>query len=396
MFGILRPCGPVSRQVGRWKRILKNFLKALTYKTGKQLVLKSPPHTGRVKVLKDMFPEAKFIHIIRDPYVVFSSTTNMWKAMYKSHGLQRPTYEGLEEQVFQNYLRLHARLEEAKAILEPRQYFSLKYEDLIRDPEGQMRAVYEHFQMSGFDEYLPRLRRLPRRAARHETNRYQLDERQRGGDQPPLGQNHCTIWVCPTRWSRYSRWVTSGTRYRPYQGCDGFHRTSVVDRPGVRPRFHWSLSLLSSDSLAAHARTGPMLFVHAGAAAVIFTGGTLVDWLVFAAMIPFRGFFITVAFHRYFSHRSFKTSRVTQFVMAFFGAGNIQNGALWWAAHHRQHHLHSDEAADPHSPVQRGFWWAHMGWLFSTLDEPEWDKVRDLTRYPELVWLDASGCCPAS
>ena len=139
--------------------------KRLTYKTGKQLVLKSPPHTGRVKVLKDMFPEAKFIHIVRDPYVVFASTINMWKAMYKSHGLQRPTYEGLEEQVFQNYLRLHARLEEAKAILEPRQYFSLKYEDLIRDPEGQCGAVYDHFQMSGFDEYLPRLCALPRRAA---------------------------------------------------------------------------------------------------------------------------------------------------------------------------------------------------------------------------------------
>ena len=135
-------------------------------------------------------------------------------------------------------------------------------------------------------------------------------------------------------------------------------------------------------------RTGPMLLVHVGALASIFTGASLWDWLVFAGMIPFRGFFITVAFHRYFSHRSFKTSRLFQFVMAFFGAGNIQNGALWWAAHHRQHHLHSDDPADPHSPVQKGFWWSHMGWLFATLDEPNLIKVRDLSRYPELVWLE--------
>ena len=162
--------------LNRWKRTLKNFLKALTYKTGKQLVLKSPPHTARVKILKDMFPRAKFIHIVRDPQVVFASTVNMWKAMFRSHGLQRPTFAGLEEMVFDNFLRLHARLEEAKAVLDSDQFFDLKYEDLIRDPEGQLQALYDHFQWQGFEDCKPRVRAYLAGLRGYETNHYDLDE----------------------------------------------------------------------------------------------------------------------------------------------------------------------------------------------------------------------------
>jgi stearoyl-CoA desaturase (Delta-9 desaturase) len=98
---------------------------------------------------------------------------------------------------------------------------------------------------------------------------------------------------------------------------------------------------------------------------------------------------ITAGYHRYFSHRTFKTSRVFQFVMAWLGTSSMQNGPLWWASWHRRHHKYSDTPLDPHSPVQRGFWYSHFGWaLDGKHGDPDLSNVRDLVRYPELVFLD--------
>ena len=131
----------------------------------------------------------------------------------------------------------------------------------------------------------------------------------------------------------------------------------------------------------------PMVLVHAGALAAFFTGGAWWEWMLFPAMIYFRGLFVTIGYHRYFSHRSFKTSRMFQFIIGFFCCANFQQGPLWWALYHRRHHRHSDDPGDPHSPYYGGFWWAYCGWLFVPLDPP-WEQVRDLRRYPELVWLE--------
>jgi stearoyl-CoA desaturase (delta-9 desaturase) len=93
--------------------------------------------------------------------------------------------------------------------------------------------------------------------------------------------------------------------------------------------------------------------------------------------------------HRYFSHRSFKAGRKFQFFMALMSTLSVQNGVLWWAANHRHHHRFSDMPEDLHSPKQRGFWWAHFGWMLSRVSNPRrYDLVRDLTKYPEIVWLD--------
>jgi stearoyl-CoA desaturase (delta-9 desaturase) len=102
-----------------------------------------------------------------------------------------------------------------------------------------------------------------------------------------------------------------------------------------------------------------------------------------------RMFGITAGYHRYFSHRTFKTSRPFQFVLAWLAASSSQRGVLWWAAHHRRHHRESDRPEDVHSPVQRGVWWAHVGWVLSpTSSNVDMDRVRDLAAYPELRWLD--------
>jgi stearoyl-CoA desaturase (Delta-9 desaturase) len=98
---------------------------------------------------------------------------------------------------------------------------------------------------------------------------------------------------------------------------------------------------------------------------------------------------ITAGFHRYFSHRSYKTSRVFQFILAFLGTTTVQKGVLWWAAHHRTHHRHSDHQGDLHSPGLHGFLWAHVGWILTTdHDETDYERIADFAKYPELVWLN--------
>ncbi|MBK8480947.1 MAG: fatty acid desaturase [Proteobacteria bacterium] len=107
------------------------------------------------------------------------------------------------------------------------------------------------------------------------------------------------------------------------------------------------------------------------------------------ALYLLRIFGITAGFHRYFSHRAFKTGRGFQFVLAWIGSMSAQKGVLWWAAHHRDHHKHSDEPEDIHSPRQRGLWWAHVGWILSRrYDATKLERIRDFARYPELVWLN--------
>jgi stearoyl-CoA desaturase (delta-9 desaturase) len=99
-------------------------------------------------------------------------------------------------------------------------------------------------------------------------------------------------------------------------------------------------------------------------------------------------FAIGAGYHRYFSHRSFSTSRPFQFVLAFLAQSSAQKSVLWWAAKHRDHHLHSDTERDVHSPRQTGFFYSHLGWIFSRKhDRADLSKVADLTRYPELMWL---------
>jgi stearoyl-CoA desaturase (Delta-9 desaturase) len=140
----------------------------------------------------------------------------------------------------------------------------------------------------------------------------------------------------------------------------------------------------------ANAMTIPFWGVHLGAlAGVLWLGLT---WqgvlLAVAAYLP-RMFFVTGAYHRYFSHRSYKTSRWFQLVLALGALSTAQKGVLWWAAHHRLHHKLSDQPGDLHSVRQSGFWWSHMGWIVSRhLEDTDLRRIRDFAKYPELRWLD--------
>jgi stearoyl-CoA desaturase (delta-9 desaturase) len=134
----------------------------------------------------------------------------------------------------------------------------------------------------------------------------------------------------------------------------------------------------------------PFLGVHVAAVVGVAVLGWSWSGLGLAlGLYAARMFGITAGYHRYFAHRSYKTGRVVQFLLALLGTLSSQKGVLWWAAHHRVHHKHSDTPLDVHSVRQRGFWWAHVGWILSTrYDETEWKRIQDFARYPELVWLN--------
>ena len=134
----------------------------------------------------------------------------------------------------------------------------------------------------------------------------------------------------------------------------------------------------------------PFWAVHAAAlAGAIWVGFSTTALAWFLGSYAVRMFFVTGVYHRYFSHRAYKTSRWFQFVLALLGASVVQKGPMWWAAHHRWHHKHSDDELDVHSPVRRGFWWSHMIWILAhKYRATETDRVKDLAAFPELRWLD--------
>jgi stearoyl-CoA desaturase (delta-9 desaturase) len=133
----------------------------------------------------------------------------------------------------------------------------------------------------------------------------------------------------------------------------------------------------------------PFLLVHALPLLVIFTGITRTAVILFLCTYFGRMFFVTAGYHRYFSHRSYRLGRVSQFVFAFAGLTAAQKGPLWWAAHHRNHHKFSDTERDVHSP-KRGFWWSHVGWILcDKYGATRLDEIKDFARYPELRWLNS-------
>lgn len=136
-------------------------------------------------------------------------------------------------------------------------------------------------------------------------------------------------------------------------------------------------------------RAAPFVAMHLACIAVVWVGVSPVALVVALALYAVRMFALTGFYHRYFSHRTFRTSRVVQFTFALIGASCVQRGPLWWAAHHRQHHRHADTAQDPHSPKVHGFLWSHAAWFLTPRGfRTHWERIPDLAKYPELRWLD--------
>jgi hypothetical protein len=160
-----------------WKEAFLWFVKRLTYQNPRRMILKSPTHSCRIPTLLELFPDARFVHIVRDPYVVFSSTVNLWKSLYRTHGLQKPTFRGLEELVFNTFTYLYERLEEGKKLIPPGRFFELKYEELVFNPLLQLEKLYDALQMDGFELAKPRFEAFWREQSGYQTNKYKpLDQ----------------------------------------------------------------------------------------------------------------------------------------------------------------------------------------------------------------------------
>lgn len=140
----------------------------------------------------------------------------------------------------------------------------------------------------------------------------------------------------------------------------------------------------------------PFALAHVACLAAFWTGVTLEAVLIGVALYLVRMFAVTAGYHRYFSHRSYSTSRIFQFVLAVLAQSSAQKSVLWWAAKHRHHHQHSDTPSDVHSPVRRGFAYSHVGWIFDRRhDATDLSKVADLAAWPELRVLHRFELVPA-
>jgi stearoyl-CoA desaturase (Delta-9 desaturase) len=132
----------------------------------------------------------------------------------------------------------------------------------------------------------------------------------------------------------------------------------------------------------------PFLLIHAACLAVFWVGASWTAVLACLALYAIRMFGVTAGYHRYFSHRTFKTSRAFQFLLGWLGATATQKGPLWWAANHRHHHATSDTEEDAHSP-RHGFWWSHVGWFLSAkFHATNYRLIPDLARFRELRFLN--------
>lgn len=157
----------------------------------------------------------------------------------------------------------------------------------------------------------------------------------------------------------------------------------------------WFDSAAGSDHLDTESRSFnvirvlPFIALHLACFLVLVTGTSAFAVGFTAVFFVIRMFAITGFYHRYFAHKTFRTSRAAQFLFGLLGASAAQRGPLWWAAHHRHHHQHSDGEKDLHSPRQGGFWWSHLGWFTCdagfAMDER---RVKDWMKFPELRFLN--------
>lgn len=140
----------------------------------------------------------------------------------------------------------------------------------------------------------------------------------------------------------------------------------------------------------------PYFALHAVCFAAFFVEFHWEYVLIAVASYYVRMFGVTAGYHRYFSHRAYKTNRFFQFCLAFLAQTSIQKGVLWWAANHRHHHRYSDQPEDIHSPTLKGFWHSHMNWILSErYEKTDLNRIKDFARFPELVFLNRFHLLPA-
>jgi len=174
--GTLDMQGLSDKELQAFKDAMTWFLKTLTFKKQKRLVLKSPPHTGRIGCLAEMFPGAKFIHLVRDPFALFSSSMRLWKAMDETQGFQIPRFEGLDEYVFDTFSRMYDGFERGRESVDPQNICDVRYEELAQDPVGVVESIYDKLQLDGFETARPNIEEHVATLRDYKPNKHELDD----------------------------------------------------------------------------------------------------------------------------------------------------------------------------------------------------------------------------
>lgn len=184
--------------VAAWKRAFLWFLKKLTFKYGRPLVLKSPPHTARIRLLLELFPDARFVHIHRDPYTVFQSFRHYFDtAMWHTY-LQRPDVPGINDRILQRYNRLYDAFFAERNLIPPGHFHEIRFEHLERNPLGEMQQLYEKLNLGGFERFRPRLQRYVDSLADYRKNEFPELEPAWRRKVAQAWQRSFDVWQYPT------------------------------------------------------------------------------------------------------------------------------------------------------------------------------------------------------
>lgn len=179
-LNLLDPNNLTAAESRRWRALLVRFLTKVALRDPeRRLVLKSPPHTCRIPLLLELFPRARFVHVVRNPYDVFPSTKHLWRTLRHSQGLQNPKTEISDETILATFLFMHTCVERDKALIPADQFHELRYEDLLRDPIAEMRSMYAHLRLGGFGDVTAAIETYFSARTTYTTNRYPISESQR-------------------------------------------------------------------------------------------------------------------------------------------------------------------------------------------------------------------------
>ena len=163
-----------ERDLNKFRASLEYFTKALTLSRNKRLMMKSPPHTGRIELLADMFPGARFIHITRNPYAIFASTRRLWQALDAAQGFQIPKHENLDEYILDCFESMYRGFESQRPRVDPAQICDVKYEELVQDPVESVRSLYEKLNLGDFEHMRAKLEKYVLGLKGYQPNRHHL------------------------------------------------------------------------------------------------------------------------------------------------------------------------------------------------------------------------------
>lgn len=175
-----------------WRRQFEWFVKALTYKTRKQLLLKSPPHTGRIGTLRQMYPDSKFIHIVRDPRKLYPSTMKLWNSLDENQALQSPTDQSmLQSFVMESLVSMYRAFDRDRANIPESQIIDIRYEQFIAQPVQTLEEIYKHLDLGQYDTVRSNWENKSEQERGYQTNKLQIDTEQES--------------MILDRWSDYAR-----------------------------------------------------------------------------------------------------------------------------------------------------------------------------------------------